>query len=81
MPAPRLPYPRPEYVARLAFIDRELGRLVDALEADGRLARTALVIVSDHGEGLGSHGLEFHGLSTYEPIIHVPTGQAFLIKA
>jgi hypothetical protein len=69
---PGVAYPRPAYLARLAFIDRELGRLVDALDADGRLARTALVVVSDHGEALGSHGLEFHGLSTYEPLIHVP---------
>lgn len=72
VPRPRVAYPRPEYLARLAFIDRELGRLVDALDADGRLDRTALVIVADHGEALGSHGLEFHGLSTYEPLIHVP---------
>jgi arylsulfatase A-like enzyme len=63
---------RREYVARLAFIDREIGRLVDALDADGRLDRTALVVVSDHGEALGSHGLEFHGLSTYEALVHVP---------
>ena len=42
---PRVAYPRPAYLARLAFIDREIGRLVDALDADGRLDRTALVVV------------------------------------
>ena len=34
--------------------------------------RTLLIVTSDHGEGLGEHGLFDHGESLYRPEIHVP---------
>jgi hypothetical protein len=66
---PGLPTP---YVAGLAAIDHEVGRVVDALEADGRFGRTAIIVTADHGEAFGAHGIPNHALSAYEPLIHVP---------
>lgn len=69
---PALAYPKPGYLAELSFIDREIGRLLDALESTGGLARTAILVTSDHGEAFGEHGVEYHGVTAYEPIVHVP---------
>jgi arylsulfatase A-like enzyme len=72
VPAPRVDYAVPAYLRRLAYVDREVGRLVAELEATGALARTALVLTADHGEALGAHGIDAHVVSTFEPIVHVP---------
>jgi arylsulfatase len=55
-----------EYVGRydgeIAYMDRELGRLFDALRAMGRYEDTLIVLTSDHGEALGEGGYYFcHG--------------------
>ena len=41
--------------------DREVGRLVEALEGLGLAESTLVVFHSDHGESLGEHGLVGHG--------------------
>jgi hypothetical protein len=69
---PALDFPNLDYLRHVAFIDREIGRLLDTLEREGMLERTAILVTSDHGEGLGFRGVETHGTSTYEPLIHVP---------
>jgi tetratricopeptide (TPR) repeat protein len=53
-------------------VDLQVGRLVDALRADGRLSDTAIVIVGDHGEMLGEHGEATHGFFLYEAATRVP---------
>jgi choline-sulfatase len=60
------------YDGEIAAIDRELGRVLAALERDGRLARTLVVVVSDHGEGLGEHGEPTHGHFIYDSTMRVP---------
>ncbi len=35
-------------------------------------ARTLVAVVADHGESLGEHGEDTHGLLLYEPALHVP---------
>ena len=72
---PAIAYPSLAYLARLAFIDREIGRLLDVLDLTSP-GRTAFLVTADHGEGLGEHGVEYHGVTTYESIVHVP---AFLV--
>jgi arylsulfatase A-like enzyme len=71
-PLPGLDAASAEYLGELAYIDRQLGRLLDALAAKGRLARTLIVVTSDHGEGLGEHGITQHSVSGYEALVHVP---------
>ncbi len=60
------------YDAGIAYADGLLGRLVEALRRNGRLDRTIVVVLSDHGELLGEHGEFGHGRSLYEPVLHVP---------
>lgn len=60
------------YDAEIAFVDRELGRLLATL-ADQRLADDTLVIVTaDHGEGLRTHGVLGHAVHVYEEAVRVP---------
>jgi arylsulfatase A-like enzyme/Tfp pilus assembly protein PilF len=60
------------YDAEIASADAQIGRLVDALRADGRLDDTLVVIVADHGEMLGEHGELTHGFFIYEGATHIP---------
>ncbi|MGE3374094.1 MAG: sulfatase-like hydrolase/transferase [Vicinamibacteria bacterium] len=60
------------YDGEIAFADAQLGRLLEALRAAGALEQTLVVVVSDHGEGLGEHGESTHGLLLYESTLHVP---------
>jgi len=79
---PHAPYEPPgEFAARfrtapydgeVAFTDQQLGRLLQALEQRGLLARTLVLAMSDHGEGLGDHGEGTHGLFVYDSTLKVP---------
>jgi len=79
---PHAPYePPPDLLARaphqpydgeIAFVDRELDRLLQHLTARGDLARTLTLVTADHGEGLGEHGEGTHGLFIYDSTIRVP---------
>jgi arylsulfatase A-like enzyme len=60
------------YDGAIAYLDHEVGALLDSLEKRGILDRTIVVISSDHGEELGEHGLISHGLSLYRLELHVP---------
>ena len=56
----------------LLYIDEQLGILFDELQRRGVLEKTLIVVTSDHGEGLGEHGLFDHGESLYRTEIRVP---------
>lgn len=60
------------YAATIAECDRQVGRLLEQLETRSRSADTLIVVLSDHGEMLGEHGLFFHGTALYEPLLRVP---------
>jgi arylsulfatase A-like enzyme len=59
------------YAAEMHYMDHEFGRLVQALKQSSEYERTIIVIVADHGEGLGDHGWEYHRI-LYQEQIHVP---------
>jgi len=78
---PHAPYAPPEpyasryasnkYAGEVAFVDAALGSLLDKARAD--TTRPTLVIVTgDHGEGLGDHGEQTHGVFAYEATLRVP---------
>jgi len=79
---PHAPYEPPaEFAARfsaepydgeIAFVDAQLARLLRKLDEKGGLARTLLLVTSDHGESLGEHGEQSHGLFVYDATIRVP---------
>lgn len=60
------------YDASVVTADALVGEIVAKLEATGRLDRTILVVVSDHGEELGDREGFGHGQSVFQEQIHVP---------
>ena len=80
---PHYPYTPPEpfrsrysgkpYLGEVAAMDQELGRLVEAFEQQSKSkGPAAIVVVGDHGEGLGDHGESQHGNLLYQATMHVP---------
>ena len=60
------------YDASLAYLDSEIGKLLDQLRSDGLLEKTIVIITADHGEQFGEHGLFTHGNSLYAQNTQVP---------
>jgi arylsulfatase A-like enzyme len=58
-----------QYRAALQCMDRSLGTLLAVV---GRDPDTIVVVVGDHGEQFGEHGLIEHGNSIYRQVLHVP---------
>ena len=82
---PHTPYEPPEpYAARfagapgrrydgeIAFADSQVGRLLAWLRSRDLDKRTIVVVIGDHGEGLGDHGESEHGYFIYDYAVHVP---------
>lgn len=82
---PHAPYDAPEapaasgmpdveraYNAEVAHVDRELARLLAALDRLSSSAPTAIVVTGDHGESLGEHGEPTHGMLVFEGALRVP---------
>ena len=60
------------YEAELAYIDQQVGRLLDGLRAAGLMDNTLVVLTADHGEEFLEHGGFEHGHTLYEELLHVP---------
>jgi len=79
---PHAPYDPPEpfraafagrpYDGEIAFTDQQIGRVLDSLHASGRDASTIVVLLADHGEGLGDHDEQTHGVLIYQSTMRVP---------
>ncbi|HEX4953976.1 MAG TPA: sulfatase [Thermoanaerobaculia bacterium] len=60
------------YAGEVAYLDRQVDRLLDSLGSRGLLESTVIALVSDHGENLGEHGvLHRHG-GLWDTTTHVP---------
>jgi arylsulfatase A-like enzyme len=64
--------PADRYDGAIAYMDSIIGSIVDRLRRRGDLDRTIVVVMSDHGELFGEHGLQGHGSVMYVPVVHVP---------
>ncbi|MCG8458835.1 MAG: sulfatase-like hydrolase/transferase, partial [Holophagales bacterium] len=61
------------YDAEIAYVDSQVGRLLDSLSAKGLLENTLTVLTSDHGESLGEHHYYFdHGRFGWQTCLRVP---------
>ncbi|WP_437277465.1 sulfatase-like hydrolase/transferase [Sorangium sp. So ce375] len=60
------------YDGEVAFTDRNIGRLLDAIAAAPFGGRTAIVVTSDHGEAFGEHKMFRHGFELWEELVRVP---------
>ena len=78
---PHTPYDPPEpyasryplkYDGEIATADAIVGQLLAELKRLGAYDRAIVVLLSDHGEGLGDHGEDEHGVLLYNEAIHVP---------
>jgi arylsulfatase A-like enzyme/tetratricopeptide (TPR) repeat protein len=79
---PHSPYDPPEpfkrqyaknlYDGEIAYMDEQVGRLLDGLDQLGLASRTLIIAVGDHGESLGEHGESTHGIFLYDATLHVP---------
>ena len=59
------------YDGEIRYMDRQLGRVLKALDETGVADETVVVIVGDHGEGLGQHGMAGHG-GVWREQLHAP---------
>ena len=64
--------PVDRYNSQIAFVDAQIGRIVEALEDAGLADRTLIALTSDHGQEFGEHGNRFHGRSLYNEVMRVP---------
>ena len=79
---PHSPYDPPEpfrskyqshpYDGEIAYADSELGRLLAWLKTSQLYQKTAIALLSDHGESLGEHGEHEHGYFLYNSTIRIP---------
>ncbi len=60
------------YGGEVLYSDRQVGRLIDLLETAGLTDETVVILLSDHGEGLGEHDEQEHGLLLYETTLAIP---------
>ena len=60
------------YDGEIAFADAQIGRVIDALRASGRDRDTTVMVLADHGEGLGDHHELTHAVLTYQSTMRVP---------
>jgi len=79
---PHTPYEPPEpfasryraapYDGEIATADAVVGTVIAALKRGGWYDKAIIVLLSDHGEGLGEHGEEQHGVFLYRETLQVP---------
>lgn len=60
------------YAAAVREADEDVGLLLDALAERGRDENLLFVVVADHGESWGAHGVKGHGTALYQEQIHIP---------
>ncbi len=60
------------YYGMISLMDREIGRILDALDRLGVAENTIVVFTTDHGHFLGHHGLVAKGAFHYEDLVRLP---------
>ncbi|WDR05178.1 sulfatase-like hydrolase/transferase [Devosia rhodophyticola] len=60
------------YFGMISFIDQEVGKLLDRLDALGMTENTLVIFTTDHGHFLGQHGLIAKGPFHYEDMLRIP---------
>lgn len=81
------PDERARYDAEIWHVDKQLGRLVDALHERGLWDTTLLLVTGDHGEAFGEHDDRWHGSNLFDPqlrtaaLLRVPGVNAKRVQA
>src|SRR5437773_5787525 len=65
-------YQKSPYDGEVAYTDRELGRLFDAVGKKLSPDKSLIVVLGDHGESLSEHGEYYHGVFLYDSTLRIP---------
>ena len=60
------------YDGEIAYVDAQIGRLLEALDDRSLRDRTLIVLTADHGEGLGEHAEPTHDFFIYDSVMQIP---------
>lgn len=60
------------FYAMVSDVDRNTGRIINALKQEDLLDDTLIIFTSDHGDYLGDHGLQGKGMPCYNQVLNVP---------
>ncbi len=60
------------YDGEIAYMDSQLGGLIEGLKKLGLYDGALTAVMADHGEGLGEHGEKQHGIFLYNYALRVP---------
>jgi choline-sulfatase len=60
------------YNGEVAYVDSTVGKFLRQLRSRGLYDNAIIAVMADHGEALGEHGEETHGIFLYDETIHVP---------
>jgi len=60
------------YDGEIAYADAAVGTLIDEIRKHGLYDETLIAVTADHGESLGAHGENTHGIFLYDETLHVP---------
>jgi choline-sulfatase len=60
------------YDGEIAYADSAVANWIDYLKKAGAYDNAIIIVSGDHGEGLGEHGEETHGLFLYDATLHIP---------
>jgi arylsulfatase A-like enzyme/Tfp pilus assembly protein PilF len=60
------------YDRAVTAADAALGKLLSALRTANLYDESAIVVAADHGESMGAHGEDTHGVFLYDETIRVP---------
>jgi len=67
-----LEHVRALYRGEVAWCDAQLGRLLDSLQAEGRLEHALVIVTADHGEEFFEHDNRGHRQTLYQEVLRVP---------
>ena len=60
------------YLGEIAYIDQQIGRVLDELKRLDLDKNTLVILTGDHGEAFGEHGVMGHSYFLYDTTMHVP---------
>ncbi len=69
---PRLAAHRDLYDGEVAYLDRQVDRLLGFLSSRRLLERTLLIVLADHGENAGEQGIQFRHAGLWDATTRVP---------
>lgn len=66
------PFVKEAYANSLAYVDYQLGRLIEALKSRGQWDRTIMIVTGDTGQAFYEHGFAAHANKLYDEVVRVP---------